>query len=468
MLDQLKAAIARQALIARGDRVLVACSGGPDSLALLHGLWRLQDELEFEVAAAHLDHGFRGAESRAEAQFVEAFCRERGIRCWSEAVNMPDILRREGLSSQDGSRRERYAFLRRVAAAWPASSIATGHQLEDQAETLLLHLLRGAGPNGLAAMSEKSADLIRPLLGISRVAIEAYCIEQRLVPRRDSSNAKTDYSRNRLRLDVMPLLRSFNPALPQALGRTAQLLAEQRQFMREQANAAFAQLASWQNETLELDAAGLAKLHVALQREIFRLALEKKRGQLTGITFDHVETLIKMHCLPVGSRMELPNGLQARRTYRAVLLEARSQAPQLSGLADPQPLAVPGVLEIPELGVSLTAELFDATVPESESADSVVIDVEALQGELFVRTRRNGDRFAPVGLGGSKKVKEFFIDEKIPRELRDAIPLVCDAAGIIWIAGYRKSERASAGSGRRKCIRLTIHRKQEEPTCIMM
>ncbi len=466
MLKVVKDVIERHNMLQAGDRVLVACSGGPDSLALLHLFWRLQSLLSIEVAAAHLEHGFRGAESKAEALFVADFCCTRKIPCFCESVDMPELLRQQGQSAQDGARQVRYAFLRRVAQQWGAARIATGHQLEDQGETLLLHLLRGAGPKGLAAMREVAGDLIRPLLGIKREAIEAYCSEHGLVPQRDSSNEKTCYQRNWLRLELMPVLRRYNNALPETLHRTARLLGEQQDYLRAQAQEALAEVAIWKEGTLHLAAKELGEKHLALQREIFRLAIEKKRGQLTGISFDHVESLIEVLSLPVGSRRELPGDLQARRTYQGICLEAKGQEAKLRSPWPGTVLAVPGRSEVPALGLVVLAE--EGCFTDAEQSDSIVLARAQVKGDLVLRTRLPGDRFQPLGMTGSKKLKDFLIDEKVPRELRDDIPLVCDALGILWLVGLRRANRACAKEKEDECIRLTIYRKQEEPTCTMM
>ena len=453
MLNELKMALEKNRMYEPGETILAACSGGPDSLALVHGLHRLGPLLDFKVAAAHLDHGFRGGESEAEALFVERFCREQGISCVVEHVDMPAFLKENGLSAQAGARLVRYEFLRRAAQETGATKIATGHQLEDQAETLLLNLLRGAGPKGLAAMQPVAGDIIRPLLAIKRATIEAYCRENGLVPRRDSSNQKTCYQRNWLRLEMMPQLSRFNAALPETLCRTALLLNDQQQFLNEKAQESFTRLASFAPDGLHLSAREICAEHVALQREIFRVALEKKRGKLTGISFEHVETLIGMLSLPVGSRSELPGGLKVRRTYEGLCLENDGFSPQRPTLLPGRKLPLPGEFWSEELGLRLKLET-GFFAPE-QKRDVFIIRRSAIAGDLTLRTRLPGDRFSPQGLNGSKKLKDFFIDEKVPRELRDSVPLLCDASGILWIVGMRAAQREDDAC-RSEQVRITI------------
>ncbi len=467
MLKAMKLALEANMMFETGEKILVACSGGPDSLALLHGLWQLSPEMGFEIAAAHLEHGFRGAESEAEAVFVEEFCRLRGIECVIGHVDMPTVLQEQGFSAQDGARRVRYEFLRRTAAEIGAMRIATGHQLEDQAETLLLNLLRGAGLKGLSGMRTVAGELIRPLLGVKREKIEAYCKANELQPRRDSSNQKTCYRRNLLRLEIMPQLRQYNAALPETLARTAEILHEQQQYLQEQAKALFLRVARQDEDGLHLEVKGLCGEHVALQREIFRLALEKKRGRLTGISFEHVENLIRMISLPVGSRAELPGKLKVRRTYQSICLE-NERVVMLQGktLLPGIRLEFPGTYWFEELKFGLKLET--GFFPEAQDETCLVIKRKAISGELLLRNRLPGDRFRPKGMNGSKKLKDFFIDIKLPREMRDSVPLLCDAAGILWIAGIRTAERDDGKAEASEQLRISIHKKQEEIKCIMM
>ena len=467
MLEAMKRALEINRMFEPGDKILVACSGGPDSLALLHGLRRLSLEMGFEIAVAHLEHGFRGEESEAEALFVEEFCRLHGIECVIGRVDMPTLLKEQGFSAQDGARRVRYEFLRRTAVELGAKRIATGHQLDDQAETLLLNLLRGAGMKGLAAMRPVAGDLIRPLLGVKREVIENYCDANELRPRHDSSNEKKCYRRNLLRLEIMPQLRRYNAALPETLARTAELLHEQQQYLQQQALALFQRTARQGEDGLHLEVKALCGEHLALQREIFRLALEKKRGKLTGISFDHVETLIKMLSLPVGSRAELPGKLKVRRTYDSICLEnERDPLKQAKSLLPGMNLEIPGFYRFEELGFDLKIET--GFFPKAQDEISFVIKRSAISGGLLLRTRLPGDRFRPKGMNGSKKLKDFFIDIKLPRELRDSVPLLCDAVGILWIAGVRAAERNEGSDKEEEQVRISIHRKQEEIKCIMM
>jgi len=324
MINKVKNWIERNHLIVGGDRVLAACSGGPDSVVLVHILHALTGDLGFQLKVAHVDHMLRGEASRADAAFVEAMCRSMGIPCYCTAVDVRREVRRGGGSEEEVARKLRYAFLQQVAAEWGGAKIATGHHLDDQAETVLINLLRGAGSTGLRGMQPKNGNIIRPLLNVSRVEIVDYCRQQQLAYRIDQSNFTTDYLRNRLRWELLPLLeRDYNPNIKEILWRTALLAADEHDFLRQQAGKFWPELVTETADKLIIDTLRLSSLHIALQREILRLAIEKKRGSLTGITFLHVEKLIWLNENGrVGAIIELPGGILALKSYNRIELAA--------------------------------------------------------------------------------------------------------------------------------------------------
>lgn len=456
LLAEVRAWCARQGLFAPGELVLAACSGGPDSLALVHLLQRLGEERGFSLAVAHVDHCFRGEASAADARFVAAYCAGRGLLCVQTAIDVPAHLERHGGSPQDAARQLRYAWLRAEARCLGASCLATGHHGDDQAETVLLHLLRGAGAEGLAAMAPREGLLVRPLLAVRRQQIEAYCRQHGLQPRQDESNRKDVYRRNHLRHRLLPALARYNPEVVAALGRTAQIVRQEHDFVRSQALAELEACAQDEGEGLLVAVPSLVRCHPAVQREVWRQALEKKRGSLKGICFVHVESLMELaKAGRPGAKVELPGGWQAVRDYRTIRLgPAGAERRQAPGGAWQAPLQTPGVTPLPD-GRCLRA----SWEPLSEAEGPVLaLAWERLAPPLAVRFRQAGDAFRPRGLGGRKKLKEFFIDAKLSRGRRDAVPLVCDREGILWVTGLRSDERA-AGAGRQLYVRLEEHFK---------
>lgn len=459
MLSAVREYIGRHRLLGPGDRVVAACSGGPDSLALVDVLDRLRGDGGFWLAVAHVNHLLRGAESDADAAFVREFAGARGLEYFETSVDAAAFA--AGRSLMDAARILRYGYLRQVSGDLGGALVATGHHSDDQAETVLLNLFRGAGGAGLGGMKPAGDGIIRPLLGVGRGDIEAYCREHGLAPRLDSSNLKTDYQRNLLRLEFMPeLARAFNANLAGTLCRTAEIVGDEHDYVSGEARRLFPELVREEGDGLSVACDALGSLHVALRREVIRQALAKKRGGLKGISFLHVEELLKLAaCGGTGGAVELPGPLAVRKEYgRLVLAEA---APAAAAAVGPPGIAVavPGRTPVPALGLTVAARLTDER-PDA-GPRSAVFDWDALVPPIFVRTRQAGDRFQPAGLSGSKKVKDYFIDCKVPRRQRDNVPVFADGGGIIWLGGLRPAQRGRPHAGTARYLQLRIEQQEE-------
>lgn len=456
-LDKVHEFIVRQRLIVPGDRVVAACSGGPDSLAMVDILRQLRLELKFELAVAHVDHMLRGTQSAADAQFVADYCQEQQLVCHVTAINVAAHLT-GSVSRQAVARTLRYEYLRAVARAWGGAKIATAHQRDDQAETVLMHLLRGAGSAGLRGIMPQSADLIRPLLDLNRRDVEQYCYQHQLNPRQDLSNQQPTYLRNRLRLRVIPYIEQ-ELAVPicDQLCRTAQIMADEYDVLKQLVQSVWPNIVEEGDAALEIYIAPLLEQPVALQRLILRQALLKSRGQLTGICFTHVEKMIVMASeQTVGTRLDLPGGWLVERTYTTLRLGAKIQQ-VLPPAIDKVGLNVPGATIIKALGIKITAELQPSGPVVSGDELTALFDFSKLKLPLMVRTRRAGDRFWPLGLQGTKVVKKFLIDCKLPQQSRQQIPLICDQQGqILWLGGLRRSGHAPVDSLTNQILILKI------------
>lgn len=462
MLEDVRSFILQEHLLRAGDRVVVACSGGPDSLALLHILWRLRPELGIELAAAHVDHQLRGTAGQADACFVREFCAALGVPCSVAVVDVPACVRASGKSVEEAARELRYRCLHRAAARYgPLTKIAVGHNLDDQAETVLLHLLRGAASRGLAGMMPCTPDgIIRPLLAVPRRDIEAYCREQGLTPRDDATNRDTTYTRNKVRLELLPLLRQrFNPHISRLLAQTAQVLRDEHDYIAAMAQRVSPVMLRRQNDGFALDLTRWRRLPAALQREVLRLAISKIVPSLKGITFKHVETLLAMGRQNGVRYSVLPGPVYVTAAYGRLLLAPRpvtAAALPAGGV----PLAVPGVVPLAG-GLTVTAAV-TARPPAGRDRNRAVLDYDAVVPPLLVRSRQPGDRFTPLGAPGRKKLQDFFVDAKVPREQRDAVPLVCDQRGIVWVGGWRPAERVRVTAATRRFLLLQLRQAGED------
>ncbi|MBP2645136.1 MAG: tRNA(Ile)-lysidine synthase [Firmicutes bacterium] len=456
MLGKVKKWIERNHLLAVGDKIVVACSGGPDSLALVRVMKLLAEEYHLELAVAHVNHMFRGAESDGDAEFVKEYCAMEGLPLYATAIDVPKFIEISGRSPEEAARFLRYRYLRKVAKSLGGAKIATGHHRDDQAETVLINLLRGTGAVGLGGIKPISQGIIRPFLNISRQDIEVFCRQQQLKPRLDSSNLKTDYLRNYVRLELMPLLKKkFNANLAEGLCRTACLLGDTQQFIDNCAEKAWTVVAKEHSEEIEICCNKLNPLHIALKRELIRKSIEKKRGSLKEITFFHVEKVVELAMVgQTGKVIELPGNLIVEKIYEKIVLKHPNHIGKVGIIAPGVEINLSETTVVSELGLKIVAELAGSQFPKT--SDCVVFDWEKITPPLYVRTRMDGDRFLPAGMNGSKKVKDFFIDAKVPQSKRDSIPILCDSQGIISVGVYRQAAWTLPDKDTREFLQITI------------
>ncbi len=464
-------------VLLRGDRVVVGVSGGPDSLALLHLFKRAEASLGVHPYAVHVNHQIRGEDADADARFVAEVAAGWGIPCHVERVDVPALAAERKLSLEEAARQARYTVLAHQAAAQGAPAIAVGHNADDQAETVLMHLLRGAGLAGLRGMLpvtnlgeyhlleplKAQPWLIRPLLNIPRAAIEAYCAEWGLRPRFDRSNLDTTYFRNRLRHEVMPLLQRINPNIRTILTRTAAVLAADYEVLQAQADAAWERITREADEThICFDLRGWRALPLALQRATIRRATWCLRPFLRDVSYQHVEDAARVaQHGETGAQATLPAGLVLRVDYDALVIASVGglpSSPDWPLLTPESVLHLSGLGEYPLPASPWRFILEEYTGPRSGSSwERLLADpwaaplaADALRASLMLRTRRPGDRFRPSGVGGTQKVSAFMINEKIPALWRDRLPLLVDGEAIVWVCGWRVDERFTVHEGTRR------------------
>jgi tRNA(Ile)-lysidine synthase len=457
--------IVRHRLISPRDTVLVAVSGGPDSVCMLHVLLSLRQELGFEVKVAHLDHGFRGEESRADAEFVRGLASRFGVPAISGEENVPRFVLSHSMSKQDAARMIRYRFLIRVSKLEYCQRIATAHNADDQAETVLMRLIRGAGPDGLAGIPVKRGDIIRPLLGVWRAEVEAYLARHALPFRTDSSNLEPIYLRNRVRSRLIPVLADYNPAIAETLVNLGTIMSDVSSHFETITDRALVEVVkSARVGQFALDLGKLTGYDEASRRYIFRRVFESLRPDLSPLPFHHVENLMGLvRRGEVGVSVELPDGARARLEH-GVLVMSHGDGPHA---IQERGLPVPGSAGFPDARLRLTAQLLKREeLPErldDAGDDAAYFDWDAIRPPLAVRGRREGDRFRPFGMEGTKSLKELMIDAKIAASFRDAVPVVRDQEGIIWVVGLRRSATAPITDETETVLALRASAEEDEP-----
>ena len=464
--------------LTEGKLLVVAVSGGPDSLALLYALRRLRAELGMELHGAHLDHGLRAGAAAADAHFVAETFRELGIEFTSEQTDVSSYRKRHKLSLEEAAREVRYTFLTRVASEAQADAVAVGHTSDDQAETVLMHIIRGSGLAGLRGMEPSSRRtvgdmelvLVRPLLGVSRADTREYCRALDLEPRRDESNQSLQPARNRIRLELLPTLEEHNPAIRDALVRLSRSAAQAITYLDDEVEDVWPQAVREDRDHVALNKNVFGQLAPALQAHLLRRAIGFVKGDLREIEQSHVEDMVRLMGGPAGRRLDLPGGVQFAVEYdKAFIAAAEIDLCPLPSLDGESRLQVPGETLIHGWRITATAletspnDAAPATIEERDEKDTgeygpggleVRLSDDLLSGPLHIRARRRGDRFQPLGMSGSKKLQDFMVDSKIPRRWRDRVPLVCSPRGIAWVVGWRAADWATVKEGQTRQLRL--------------
>ncbi len=451
LIDRLRRTIQRHALVAPGGRVLVALSGGPDSVALLHLLLALQSAGDLRVAGvAHFNHQLRGDDADRDEYFCRELAASLAVPIEVGAGNVRQAARATGRSIEDAARTLRYAFLEAAADRLNADVIAVGHSLDDQAETFLLRLIRGAGPRGLGSIYPRAGRVIRPLIEIPRAHLRRYAEDHRLRWREDATNRDLSIPRNRVRHELLPYLeREFSPGIAEVLARDAAIAREDEdRLQREAIDFASSIVLTTTGGTIEVAADALCALHPALQARVARHALSMGAGSGPAdpfIGFDQVQRLLN---LAKDERerdsVSFPGRQVERRGNRIIIGPALSRR-----LGQPNsfrvPLSIPGEVLLYREGWAVSAERAEtagsAAAPGSGRSAAVAVAADPLSLPLSVRSRRPGDRFRPLGQAGRKKLQDFLVDRKIPREIRDSLPLVVDGDDrIVWVVGQSVAE----------------------------
>jgi tRNA(Ile)-lysidine synthase len=459
LVDRVRQFVRQHDLAPPGTRVVAALSGGSDSVALLHLLRALDAAGELTlVGAAHLNHQLRAA-ADADEQFARGVVRGLGLTAVVERADVRARAQAEHRSLEDAAHAVRHEFFERARRQLAADVVAVGHTEDDQAETFLLRLLRGAGPQGLGGMYPRRGTIIRPLLACRRRELRDYLDAHHIAYVEDESNSDVGIVRNRVRAELLPLLEArFNPAVVGVLADEALLAREVSQWLDEASSDLYGRVVQPLSPPaapavrLQIDLTGLAAAPRALARTVVRRAMTDAGGG-RPIAFAHVDAVLRLAAGPRDGMLDAP-GQRVDRTGVWLVLSGRPPGTHGRGLAGSggqdaggarhfrYPLSIPGEVLLPLAGAVVSAAPAEPVENAETEANvgaghSVVVRRDLCRGALAVRNRRPGDRFRPIGLGGKKKLQDFFVDRKIARKRRDQVPLVVDESDrIVWVAGY--------------------------------
>lgn len=460
--------IQRYGMIPPGAPTGAAVSGGPDSMALLHALLDFREESPFSLFVLHLNHGFRGAESDRDEEFVREQAASLGIPFLSRRVSIAAVHRERKCSLEEAGREERYRFFEEAAAARGLLRIALGHHGDDQVETVLMHFLQGSGLRGLRGMEPvRDNRYIRPLLDVSRGEILDFLGRRGIPYRTDGTNRELQPLRNRIRHRLVPLLEEeYNTNVRETLCRVVPVLREENDFLETVARAAADRWRGGAGEAASVPVREFGELHPAIQRRVLKGLLEGFVGKGRRVLLAHVEAVLGLirGDRPAG-RLHLPLGVTAEREYGTVRISGAG-SPGRRWKTPPQagegasfrfPVTIPGVFPIPEAGRTIRLD----PVPVDREAltcagDIVFFDRDKVVPPLFIRGTEKGDRIQPLGCAGSRRVMDLLMEGKVPRRNRWKIPILVDNVGVLWVAGFRLSERVRVTEETKRSVRAEM------------
>ncbi|PAV28578.1 tRNA lysidine(34) synthetase TilS [Virgibacillus profundi] len=444
MENMVKSFIKKHYLLTRNATVLIGVSGGPDSMALLHFLYTIRNKWNLNVIALSVDHQLRGEESKADLYYVKEVCEQWGIEFRGTSLDVPLYKQKKQVSTELAARELRYQFYAEQMEEFQADYLALGHHGDDQVETMLMSLVRSASSSALSGIPVKrefsTGNLIRPLLCVTKKDLEMYCQDNKINPRIDSSNNETEFTRNFFRNNIIPLIKEKNNNIHTTIQHMSETIHEDEQFLHNEALAMFRNIIEFDYESsiasFEID---VFKRHAyALQRRVFHLILNYLYDELPkDLSYVHEEQFFSMLQKDKGNvQIDFPHHLKLERSYNKLVFyftNLHSENPFYHFTLD-----IPGTLKLPD-GSSVTGDIVNHY--KKQDRFSYFCNTGQIALPLHIRTRRSGDRMSWRGLNGSKKLKDIFIDAKIPKKERDNWPILVDNNGeILWLIGLKKGQ----------------------------
>ena len=452
-------------LIMDRDKLIVGVSGGADSVVLLHILMELRDTLQWDLCffVVHINHQLRGEEADGDQSFVEELCRAWNLPYESRSLPIARLAKENKKSFEEMAREMRYEVFEEIRHKLHFDKIAVAHHQNDQAETILMHLIRGAGGKGLAGMLPQNDRIIRPLLGVERKEIEEYCITRGLSFRTDQTNFNPVYARNKIRLEVLPLLEQINPQIIGKLNDLGEMIREENEYFQDTIQGLYTTLSIAEtNDSIILDKNKFLEYHAVLQKRCLRYVLHRLKGDLKNIEAKHIEYALDfIQSKQTGKEIHLPDALTICIKYDTI--QSYIGRKIINSIQYQLELAENQKVHIPNTHKYLEVTSF-SKINSSIPIGSCIkwIDKDKVKGKLFLRTRKPGDVFFPLGSTGNKKLKDYFIDKKVPREERDLIPVIAVENEVVWIIGYGLNDKYKVTSTTKSILQLELKDQEHQ------
>lgn len=451
-------------MIEKDDNIVLGLSGGPDSMALLYLLIAIKKKIDFNIIIAHVNHGVRGAEALRDEMFVKETANRLNLPFFSKQVDMIGIAKKEGITAEEAGRKLRYGFFREVIKTCGSGKIAVAHNKKDQAETLLMRIMRGTGVDGLKGMDFQTGDIIRPILDIDRWEIEKYIEDKQIPTVLDKTNLEDIYTRNKIRLELIPYIeKNFNPNIVDTLYRLSENASLDSAFLEEYSIERYSSLIKkTDHDCIILNYEGFKIEDKAIKRRIIRKTILDLLGTIQGIEEIHISSVVELFDRKeTGKRINLPASIIARVSYEDLIIE-KGKCNGEEAIHNSRYALNLGNNVLKDYGLEIDLEVTEKKDIDFKKTSRNIkyFDYTKIVGGIFIRTRDFGDKFNPFGMKGTKKLKDYFIDEKIPRDLRDKTALLVDGENIIWVIGYRTSESYKVSNNTTKVLKAEIKRSK--------
>ena len=454
IIEKVKETVQKYHMLAHGDHVLIGLSGGPDSVCLLTIINKLKHELGVHLSAAYIDHGLRPDETPYEIDFCRDLCNSLGMPFITRSIDVKSYVKEKKLNKQEAARELRYRVLNEIAAETAANKIALGHNADDQSETILMRLFRGTGPSGLSGIPPVRRHIIRPLIEVERIEIEKFLEDEGMGFVIDSSNLKHEYLRNKIRHLIIPAIKNINRDIIKTLSRTADIFRDEERYFEIIVTKTLMKLITRKTDkTIEIFLGPLEAMDTVILRRVLRRAIDETKG-LHGISFIHIEEIMSLiKSGKSGDRIYLPKDIRVIKGYSTLILT--SEKPARLGTYS---IDSPGEIIVTESSVVLRSATMgiDEVKDYGDAQKCAVIDADKVHFPLIIRGRLHGDFFYPMGFGKRKKLQDYFVDEKIPRDERDAVPLLVCGNNIVWVIGYRLDDRYKVDKDTERVLKFEI------------
>lgn len=457
IFEKVLSTINKHELIQKGDKIVVGLSGGPDSVCLLHILSRLKDELDLEIYAAHLNHQIRGIEAQKDAFYISKLCEEMGITFFIKSINVPEYCEKNGVSIEEGARKLRYEMFYEIKNNTRANKIAIGHNLNDQAETILMRMMRGTGLQGLKGIEYiRDGVIIRPILDIERNDIEEYCKQNKLNPRIDKTNLESIYTRNKIRLELIPYMKdNFNSNIIESIVRMGNSLRSDNDYIESEALIKFKEVSNIKSDSVEINLKPYINLHNSMKVRILRNSIKHILGDTNFIDQRHIDDIIELEDeSKIDKVINLPRGIYVYRKKNSIILTNKEIV--IEEIEFCYNIPSNGFIKVKEIGTIIETQVVSIDKYKRSKSDKLCkwFDFNKIKGGIVVRNRRSGDKIKLSG--GSKKIKDLFIDIKIPKEDRCKVPVIADDQGILSVGNFRNSENYKIDEETKEVLKVSF------------